>query len=196
MPAEWQARQLLFSASEPGPWNIRSPNGRSTFTDFRTNLSWAWALTAMSAATMIRPIEIACRNMFSPLGYGDRRLLDDVAHEATWIPSGRIGLRLAAAIGAADHQHVRSPPWRGKAELPLAEAVLPFVLAEFCLLPAPTSVAGEIDARDARIAAKCDAVCERHSGTRPHKSAACQHGQASSAFRNVRRAVPSAGTGS
>ena len=46
MPAEWQARQLLLSASAPGPWNIRSPNGRSTLTDFRTNLSWAWAAGA------------------------------------------------------------------------------------------------------------------------------------------------------
>src|SRR6266550_3292646 len=160
MPAEWQARQLLLSASEPGPWNIRSPNGRSTFNDFRTNLSWAWAASAMGAATMIRPIDSAWRNMFSPLRYDNRRLLDDVAHEPAWIPIGRVGLRLAAAVGAADHQHGRSPLRRGKAELPLAEAVLPFVLAELCLLPALAPVAGEVDARDARIAAECDPTGE------------------------------------
>ena len=37
MPAEWQARQLLFIASEPGRREHLSLSGRSVFTDFSSN---------------------------------------------------------------------------------------------------------------------------------------------------------------
>jgi hypothetical protein len=80
--------------------------------------------------------------MFFSSGHDDGCLLDDVAHETARIPIGRVGLRLAAAAGAPDHQCTRSLGWRGEADLPLAEGVLAFVLAELCLLPGVTAIAG------------------------------------------------------
>src|SRR5215831_853967 len=106
MPAEWQARQLLLTASEPGPWNMRSPKGRSTFTDFSVNLSSAWAPSGASAATVMRTIGSARRNTFFSFRTLRGRLLDDVTHESTWIPIGRGGLRLASCAGASCHQHL------------------------------------------------------------------------------------------
>jgi hypothetical protein len=45
--------------------------------------------------------------------------------------------------------------------LPLAEAVFAFILAEFGLLPGLAAVAGEVNARDAAIAAKSNAARKR-----------------------------------
>src|SRR5262245_3575694 len=140
---------------------MRSPKGRSAVTDFSTNFSSACAPRGISAAAAKRAISSAWRNIFSSSGYDDRRLLDDFAHEDAWIPVGRVGLCLAAAAGASHHQHLRSPPRRGKAEPPPAEAVLAFIVAELGLLPGVAAVAGEIDARHPRIAAEGDAACDR-----------------------------------
>src|SRR5438445_12133519 len=110
MPAEWQARQLPLAASEPGPaGNMRSPKGRVTFTDFSCNLSSACVRSGATTATAMRAISGAWRNMFSSSRYDDGRLLDDVAHEPARIPIGGVGLGLAAAAGASDHQRMRSP---------------------------------------------------------------------------------------
>src|SRR5689334_14601817 len=107
MPAEWQARQLPLAASAPGPsGNMRSPKGRSTFTDFSANLSAAWAPTDASVMAVMRAIGNSVRTRFSSSGRDDRRRLDDVAHEPAWVPVGRVGLRLAAAAGTSGHQHV------------------------------------------------------------------------------------------
>src|SRR6266404_317450 len=104
MPAEWQARQLSLATSAPGPaGNVRSPAGRSTLTDLSVGLSAAGVpndARPIQAATAIGSI---LRIIFSSSGDHDRGLLDDVAHETGWVPIGCIGLRLAAAAGAADH---------------------------------------------------------------------------------------------
>jgi hypothetical protein len=101
------------------------------------------------------------RNIFPSSGRDDRRLLDDVEHEPARVPIGRGGLRLAARARASHHQHLRSPAWHDEAGLPLAEAVFAFILAEFGLLPGLAAVAGEVNARDAAIAAKSNAARKR-----------------------------------
>src|ERR1700722_13600377 len=104
MPAEWQMRQLLLVASEPGPFgNVRSLVGRSTLTDFSENFSPARAAGGARTTPATTAIGRILRNMPSPSCYFHGCLLDDVAHEATRIPIGRVGLRFAAAVGASDH---------------------------------------------------------------------------------------------
>src|SRR5439155_20295641 len=163
MSAEWQARQLLVTASAPGPFgNVSSPGGRSTLTDFSDNLPSAWALQgkrAMPAARVIgRKVRII---MPSSLGSHDSGLLDDVAHEPGWVPIRCVGLRLAATAGAADPQHVLSRGRRAEADLPLAEAVFAFVRAELRFLPALAAIAGELDPRHTHIVAERDAARQR-----------------------------------
>src|SRR5260370_42195783 len=102
MSEEWQAKQLLLATSEPGPaGSMRSPSGRSMVTDLSTNLSSACASNGASTPTAMRATGSAWRNIFPSSGYHNGRLLDDVAHEAAWIPIGRAGLRLAAAARAS-----------------------------------------------------------------------------------------------
>src|ERR1700730_1210975 len=90
-----------------------------------------------------RPAAFCATSFFSSADH-DGRLLDDVAHEPARVPVGCIGLRLAAAARAADHHPLRSFGRWSKADLPLAEAVLAFILAELCLLPSLAAVAGEV----------------------------------------------------
>src|SRR5262249_17557340 len=94
---------------------MRSPGGRSTLTDLSDNLPSARAQQgerATPAASVIgRKVRII---MPSSSGSHDGGLLDDVAHEPGWVPIGSVGLHLAAAAGAADHQHVLSPGGRLK----------------------------------------------------------------------------------
>src|SRR6266481_359633 len=164
MSAEWQARQLLLIASAPGPFgNISSPGGRSTLTDFGDNWLWARAQTGAKATPATRAIGSRVRTMLSSSGDHDGRPLDDVAHEPTRIPIGRVGLRRTTAAGAADHQHLTSLGRRVEAELPLSETVLAFVRAELSFSPALAAIAREIDPRYAGIAAKRDAARERRS---------------------------------
>src|SRR6267142_3157309 len=100
--------------------------------------------------------------MFSPPSSDDDvRLLDHVAHEPTWIPIGRVGLYLATGAGAPYHQHLGTRSrWR-EGDRPLAETVLAFVPAELCLVPGVAAVVGEIDPRDACIAAKSYSARQR-----------------------------------
>src|SRR5437016_5019576 len=154
MPAEWQAKQLLLTRSEPGPsGNMRSPNGSSTLTDFSESFCSACAASGASTAIVISAISGGTRNTFFSLGRDNGRLLDHVAHKAARIPIRRVGLHLAAAAGASDHQNLRSGRRRER-QLPSAEAVFAFVLAELRLLPARPAVAGEIDSSHAAVAAK------------------------------------------
>src|SRR5882724_3890044 len=168
MPAEWQARQLLLAASAPGPSNMRSPVGRSTLTDFSVSFSFACAQSgrAITARTAI----CARARMPSSLRRHDGRLLDDVAHESGGIPVRRLRLGLAARAGAARHEDVFSRSRQGKRELPLAEAVFTFVLAELSPLPGPGAIGGDIDVRDAHVAAERDAAHQRRRA-RPHRIA-------------------------
>src|SRR6478672_5014958 len=109
MSAEWQARQLLLIASAPGPFgNMSTPGGRSTLTDFSDNWLSARAQTGAKVTPTTRAIGSIERNMLPSSREYDGCLLDDVAHEPARIPVGRVGLRLAAAAGAADHQHLTS----------------------------------------------------------------------------------------
>src|SRR5260370_1516484 len=164
MSAEWQARQLLLIASAPGPFGNRSsPGGRSALTDFSGNWLWARAQTGAKATPTTRAIGSRVRTMLSSSGDHDGRPLDDVAHEPTRIPIGRVGLRRATAAGAADHQHLTSLGRRVEAELPLSETVLAFVRAERSFSPALAAIAREIDPRYAGIAAKRDAARERRT---------------------------------
>src|SRR5712691_9880598 len=143
MSAEWQARQLLLTASEPGSFaNMRSSAGRSTLTVFSDNLPSARAQSGARAMHATRAIGSMVRDMLSSSGDDDGSLLDHIAHEAARVPIGFVGLRLARAVGAADHQHAISPVRRGEADLPLAEAVTPFVVTELRLLPALAAIAG------------------------------------------------------
>src|SRR6516225_2385387 len=66
MPAEWQARQLLLIASDPGPGNILPGSGRSTVTDFRVSVGAAPPAngTSMPAARSARGRVV--RNMGGP----------------------------------------------------------------------------------------------------------------------------------
>src|ERR1700739_631311 len=125
MPAEWQARQLLLAASAPGPRNMRSPLGKSTFTDLRTSLSAACPPSGARAAVAMRAL-ISVRGTMFGSHHDHRRLLDDVAHEPRRIPIRRVGLGLAAAVRAPSHQHPGSLCRRRKLDLPLPEAVLAF----------------------------------------------------------------------
>src|SRR5260370_3118722 len=164
MSAEWQPRQLLFTASACGPFgNMSSPGGRSTLMDFSDNWLSARAQNGAKATPTTRAIGSRARPILSSSGDHDGGLLDDVAHEPTRVPIGRVGLRLATAAGAADHQHLISLGRRGEAELPLSETVLAFVRAEHRFLPALAAIAREIDPRYAGIAAERDAARERRS---------------------------------
>src|ERR1700730_17146160 len=106
-----------------------------------------------------RPAAFCATSFFSSADHHGR-LLDDVAHEPAGVPVGRIWLRLAAAAGATDHQPLRSLRRWSKADLPLAEAVLAFILAELCLLPGLAAVAGEVHPRNSGIAAEGDPARE------------------------------------
>src|SRR5271166_920219 len=153
MPAEWQARQLSLATSAPGPsGNMRSPAGRSTLTDF--NVNWCAACVPNDARARAKVIGSILRTMFSFSRDHDGGLLDDVAHEAGRVPVGRVGLRLAAAAGASDHQQLISRGLQAEADLPLAEAVFAFVGAELRFLPALAAIAGELDLGYAGIAAE------------------------------------------
>src|SRR5882757_9775107 len=164
MSAEWQARQLLLIASAPGAFgNMSSPGGRSTLTDFSDNWLSARAQTGARATPTTRAIGSRARAILSSSGDHDGRPLDDVAHEPTRIPIGRVGLRRATAVGAAGHQHLISLGRRGEVELPLSETVLAFVRAERRFLPALAAIAREIDPRYAGIAAERDAARECRS---------------------------------
>src|ERR1700749_3879164 len=128
MSAEWQGRQLLLIASAPGPLgNMPSPDGRSKLTDFSDSWLSACAQNGAKAMPTTRATGSRAPTMLSSSGDHDGGPLDDVAHEPTRIPIGRVGLHGATATGAADHQHLISPGRRCEAELPLAETVFAFV---------------------------------------------------------------------
>src|SRR5260370_19365547 len=155
MSAEWQARQLLLIASAPGQFgNMSWAGGRWTLTEFSDNWLSACAQNGARATPTTRAIGSRARPIPSSSGDHNGAPLDDVAHEPTRIPIGRVGLRLAAAAGAADHQHLTSLGRRVEAELPLSETVLAFVPAERSFSPALAAIAREIDPRYARIAAQ------------------------------------------
>src|SRR5260370_16282185 len=121
MSAEWQAREVWLIAAGAGAFgNMSWPGGRSTLTDFSDNWLWARAQTGAKATLTTRAIGSRVRTMLSSSGDHDGRPLDDVAHEPTRIPIGRVGLRRATAAGAADHQHFTSLGRRVEAELPLS----------------------------------------------------------------------------
>src|SRR5260370_2604259 len=138
MSAEWQARQLLLIASASGPFgNMSTPGGRSTLTDFSDNWLSARAQTGARATPTTRAIGSIGRNMLPSSREYDGFPLDDVAHEPARIPGGRVGLRLAAAAGAAAHQHLTSLCRPGEAVLPLSVTVLTFFRHQPPFLPAP-----------------------------------------------------------
>src|ERR1700691_5596833 len=52
IPAEWQARQLLLTTSDPAPENMVPRSGRSTETDFSVNGDSAWTASGIAAAAL------------------------------------------------------------------------------------------------------------------------------------------------
>src|SRR5689334_612427 len=144
---------------------MRSPKGRSTFTDFSESFCSPYAASGPSTDNAISAMSNSLRHIFFPSGRENRRLLDDIAHETARIPIRRVRLRLAAATRASHHQDLRSGRGRERA-LPLTETICAFVLAELRLLPALPAVAGEIDPSHARIAAEGDAAGERRGARR------------------------------
>jgi hypothetical protein len=50
IPAEWQARQLLLTTSDPGPENMVPRSGRSIETDLSVSGDWAWTASGVAAA--------------------------------------------------------------------------------------------------------------------------------------------------
>jgi hypothetical protein len=89
--------------------------------------------------------------MHSSSGDYNGSLLDDTAHEAAWVPVGCVCVS-PVVLGATDHQHVISLVRQVELDLPLAEAVFAFVLAEIGLLPILAAISGEVHARHTRIA--------------------------------------------
>src|SRR4051794_24136415 len=109
MPAEWHARQLLLTRSAPGPsGNVRSPNSRSTVTDVRESFCSACAASGASTDTVISATGSSLRHIFFSSGSDDRRLFDDIAHEAARIPIRRVRLLFAGAAGASCQQYLFS----------------------------------------------------------------------------------------
>src|SRR5215472_8241213 len=107
MAAEWQARQLLLIASDPGPGNIFPLSGRSTVTDFnaiggcvRADVGTSTAPISSASGSILRDIGP------SSSGRDNRGRFYDVAHEPGRIPIGLGGLRHAIAVGAANHERM------------------------------------------------------------------------------------------
>src|SRR4026208_480939 len=110
MPAEWQARQLAVIAWAFGPGKATSLVGRSTETDFRTNVCGALGAAGAEAATgpvgsgwpmnaRIRPARTAppnptCMTESFMCSSRHRQVggLDGVMHEATGVPVHGRGL--------------------------------------------------------------------------------------------------------
>src|SRR5712671_1527610 len=164
MPAEWQARQLASAASELGPLgNMLSPAGRSTLIDLNANSLPARAQGCEKAMAATRVTGSMLRTIASSSGGRNRRLFDDIAHEAAGVPIRRTGLRLALHVCAVDHQNVVAPARQREADLPAPEAICSFILAELGPGPALSPVAREVDTRNARGAAERNATRERRS---------------------------------
>src|ERR1700693_2051892 len=117
MPAEWQARQLLLTASAPGPGgNVLSPSGKSTVVDLSSNAETARpagdariAANEIPTTNILRTIALASGNYVHIDG------LDDIAHESRGIPVGYIRLSLSIGVGAADQHSV----WTGRRQTDL-----------------------------------------------------------------------------
>jgi hypothetical protein len=74
---------------------------------------------------------------------------------------GVSGCNSPLLLVAANHQHMLPRDRQAEADLPLAEAVFAFILAELRFLPALAAIAAELDPRDARITAERNAAGER-----------------------------------
>src|SRR5215469_9012588 len=117
MPAEWQSRQLLLTAAEPGPWNIRSPEWQIDVhrcqLQFVVGVSASWHKRSDG--------EKGERQRLAQHVNSPQDTTTEVCSTTLRMnPLGlRGGLRFGACAGASDHQHLRSPGRRGKADLPL-----------------------------------------------------------------------------
>src|ERR1700680_965799 len=157
--AEWQARQLLLIASDPGPaGNMASLVGTSTFGDFKVVIGAAWP--GCGARTRPRTASIG-RTSRSMAGFSSGRDhmggFNGVEQVACRIPDPEIGLRLVPGVGATNHQVARAARRQRELRLPLPEAVFALVGTELGRLPALAAIDRQIDAGNAAIAAEGDA---------------------------------------
>src|SRR3954462_4765670 len=107
MSAEWQGRQLLFIASETGPFGyMASPGGRSMLTDFSEYLPPACASGGARVTPATRAIDNRVRDIAFSSGNQDHGTLDDVAHESARVPIRRVRLGFTHAVSAPDHQRI------------------------------------------------------------------------------------------
>src|SRR5258708_17668443 len=149
--AEWQARQLLLIASDPGPaGNIVSLVGKSSFSDFNAVIVAAWP----GGGNRTRPrTATICRTARSIPGCSSGRdhmgRFNGIEQVSGRIPDPEIGLRLVPDVGATNHQGARAARRQREVRLPLPKAVCPLTGAELGRLPASAAIDRQIDAGNA-----------------------------------------------
>src|SRR3979490_2193036 len=122
--AEWQARELLLIASDPGPGNIASLAGTSTFGDFNVVIVAAWPGCDKRTRPRTATIGRTSRGIAgSSSGRDHMGRFNGVVHIAGRIPDPEIGLRLVPGVGATNHQRVRAARRQRELRLPLSKAV-------------------------------------------------------------------------
>src|SRR5258707_3901561 len=146
--AEWQARQLLLIASDPGPaGNIVSLVGTSSFSEFKVVIVAAWSRcgnrTRLRTATAGRTVR-SIPDSSSGRDHMDR--FNGIEQVSGRIPDLEIGLRLVLGVGATNHQGARAARRQRKLRLPLPKAVCPLVGTELGRLPALAAIDRQIDA--------------------------------------------------
>src|SRR3979411_987642 len=137
--AEWQARQLLLIASDPGPaGNIVSLVGTSSFSDFNVVIVAAWPGCGKKTRPRTATIGRRARSIpDSSSGRDHVGRFNGIEQIAGRIPDLEIGLRLVLGVGATNHQGTRAARRQRKLRLPLPKAVCPLVGTKLGRLPAP-----------------------------------------------------------
>src|ERR1700716_4438945 len=164
--AEWQARQLLLIASDPGPaGNIVSLVGTSSFSDFNAVIVAASPGCDNRTRPRTATIGRTARSIpGSSSGRDHMGRFNGIVHVAGRIPDLEIGLRLVLGVGVTDHQGARAARRQRELRLPLPKAVCPLVGTELGRLPALAAIDRQIDAGNAAVAAEGDA---QHRSRRP-----------------------------
>src|SRR6202140_2698017 len=158
--AEWQARQLLLIASDPGPAGKNpSPGGTSSFSDFNVVMVSAWSGCGNRARARTAATGRTARSIpGSSSGRDHMGRFNGVVHVAGRIPDLELGLRLVLGVGAANHQGARAARRQRKLRLPLPKAVCSLIDTKLRRLPALAAIDRQIDAGNAAIAAEGDAA--------------------------------------
>src|SRR4030081_3244289 len=154
--AEWQARQLLLVASDPGPaGNIVSLVGTSSFSDFNAVIVAASPGCGNTTRARTATIGRTARSIpDSSSGRDHMGRFNGIVHVAGRIPDLEIGLRLVPGIGATNHQCARAARRQHELRLPLPKAVFPLIGGELARLPALAPIDRQIDTGNPAIAAE------------------------------------------